>query len=67
MAGFVIVEIAGEVRVTGSETFGLRSLNDFDGVRPANLEERVWESLGTLVDVLEDMVGADDFLRLIKL
>jgi hypothetical protein len=66
VAGFVIVEIAGEVRVTGSETFGLKSLNDFDGVRPANLDENVWVSLGAL-DVLEDMVGADDFLRLAKL
>jgi len=62
-----MLEIAGEVRVTGKETFGLKSLNDLDGVRPANLEEKVEVSLGILVDVLEAMVGADDFLRLTKL
>lgn len=28
VAGFVTVDTAGEVRVTGRETFGLRSLND---------------------------------------
>ena len=63
----VIVEMAGEVRVTGKETLGLSSLKDFDGVSPASLDERVCcESLGP-EDVLEDIVGADDFLRLTKL
>ena len=67
MEGFVIVEMAGEVRVTGKETFGLKSLNDLDGVRPVNLEKDVCESLGTLLCVLEAIVGADTFLRFIKL
>lgn len=62
----VIVEIAGEVRVTGRDTLGLKSLNDLEGVSPASLEERVCESPGA-EDVLDDMVGAEDFLKLAKL
>jgi hypothetical protein len=40
--GGTMFEIAGDVRVIGRETFGARSLKDFEGVNPANLEEIDW-------------------------
>lgn len=50
---------------------GLNSLNDLDGVRPANREERVCASLVppavAAEDVLDEMVGAEDLRRPTKL
>lgn len=58
--------MAGDVLATGRETLGLRSLKDLDGVKPASFDESVCESLGA-EELLEDIVGADDFLKLAKL